>query len=1049
MKKLTQKTLFLLALLLVMCTANFNAQTITGTVITQPCNNNGQIGVTVSGLTPPITYIYSGGLSGQSFTHSNVSTTSDNLTGIGAYYSPWGNANVWSIKASDLSGSAAITLTLNPAFTIDSINVIPANCPAMSTVQAVNFIGGTSPFSCLWTNQTTSQNYSGNPATVSNGPYVLTVTDGVGCIVSTPSFSGGIYVWSNSNININMTGTSANCTNGTATATATGGTSPYTYLWNNNAASQSISGLSQGQFWCTATDAIGCQSTGYYYVQQAVTINYNQTITNATCLQNNGAITSFVNGGTAPYTYLWSNTATTANLTGLTGGQSYQVVVTDANGCTAINSVYVGVTTPIAVNYNTSPSSCTASTGAATLIATGGATPYSFLWYTFPSNTTGSTISSKPSGFYSFQVTDANGCVQTGQAYIPPVSAINAVLNSANIVCPATSGTITTSVSSPNPPYTYLWSNSATTSGISSVPLGSYNCTITNAVGCSVVKNALVAQSSPINVGLSSTPVTCMYSANGSMTASATGGTGPYTYTWSNSQTGATATSLLPGTYYVYVTDANGCHDHNHGNVGNSMSSNACYCTITGTVYNDANNNCVQNSGENGVQNIQIHCSGIGYAYTNSNGVYSFMAPSGTYTITESVQQIYPLASCQSNNQVVTVTAAANCVSTVNFANNTVPISDLRIITSNVNWPIPGNTYNQKVIVQNDGTLTESTIKIGYTHDGQLSYSSCTPWALTQQNSTTYPNWYSITSGFTTLNPGAGSTNYVSYNVPTNIPLNTAVVFNDTVAKSAPISTSWLTDNTPWNNVDNHTAYVIGSFDPNFKEVSPQGIGSQGNILVKDSILTYIVHFQNTGSYYAQNIVVVDTLDSDLSVTTLRPGYSDHTYTTSINETGVVKFTFPNIHLPWKSQYGDVLSSGMVTYSVKLKKNLALGTQIKNRAAIYFDYNDPIITNTTLNTLSAGPVSVTEIRGIDRNGALLFPNPANNYFTLAVTSAKNEDGMLSVFDISGREVSSKIVVLQTGENNLVENTSNLESGIYFVQLKSASTVVGKKLIIEK
>ena len=116
------------------------------------------------------------------------------------------------------------------------------------------------------------------------------------------------------------------------------------------------------------------------------------------------------------------------------------------------------------------------------------------------------------------------------------------------------------------------------------------------------------------------------------------------------------------GKYYLTVTDANGCKKTQQVTIGDNATSTSCYCTITGTVYADANNNCSQDGGENGIHNVQIHVSGMGYVYTNSNGVYQMQVPSGTYTVSETVQQIYPLAGCQTNHQVVNVTAASNCM---------------------------------------------------------------------------------------------------------------------------------------------------------------------------------------------------------------------------------------------------------------------------------------------------------------------------------------------------------------------------------------------------
>jgi uncharacterized repeat protein (TIGR01451 family) len=1051
MRTFTKKLLLPLACLFLSGLSSLRAQsvTITTSVVTHPCNNNGVATVTVLALTPPLSFTYSNWMANVSIVHTGITTTTDIVTGMAGYQAQWSNPNWWSVTASDGTNFAYGSFLLNPAFQ-DSIKIIPGTCPALSTLQAVGFSGGTSPYTCVWTNLTSNQVFTTNPAFVAPGNYGLMVTDGAGCQVGTAnSGSTTINVWSNPTFTVGISGSAANCTNGTATVTVgSGAVSPFSYLWSNAATSPTLNSLTAGQYTCKVTDNIGCQATGYYYLQQAVTLTVNFTTTNATCLQNNGAAMCFAGGGTAPYTFAWSNGSTNQNLSGVTGGW-YTVQLLDANGCTGMGGTSIGVSTPINVTYNVSPSSCTSSTGGATLTATGGASPYSVIWYTFPSNTTGTSISAKPSGNYSFKVTDANGCIRTGAAFIPQTGTISAVLSNYAVVCPATTGSVVANVSGSNPPYTYQWSNGATTSVITGVALGSYNCTITSAIGCKVYKSGSLSQVSPVNVGLNTNFTSCLYSTNGSIIAQATGGTSPYTYQWSNGPTTPANTGLGVGNYVVTATDANGCKATKYGYVGNSGNANNCYCTIMGTVYVDANSNCVRNAGENGVHNIQVHCSGFGYAYTDVNGVYRFQVPTGTYTISETVHQLYPLASCQANNQTVSVVAANNCTSTVNFANNVVPLHDLHVITCNWNWPIPGNQYSQKVIVQNDGTINETTGKFAYKHDGQLSYLGSSNWALAQPNNS-FPTWYRVTSGFPSLTPQTSSSSFLTYNVATNIPINTQVMFNDTITHNSPIGTTWLTDNTPWNNVNTHYASVVASYDPNFKEVIPHGVGATGDITTTDSILTYVIHFQNTGSYFAQNIVLVDTISGNLRTNTLRPGYSDHKYSATLSDGGVLKFNFDNIMLPWKSQYGDNMSSGMVTYSIKMKKNLPVGSTIRNKAAIYFDYNEPVITNNTINTIVAGTgVSIEEhvLRG--KNDALLFPNPANTWFTLLMMSDEASKGTLSVYDINGRQVSTREVELEAGENRLLEKTADLSNGIYFVQLKTDNVNIGKKLVITK
>lgn len=1053
MKKSTYHSLSVLFLCFLFLNGKLVSQTMTSTVFTQPCNNNGSIGVTVTGLTPPINYTYTNYNANISIVHTGVSTLTDVVTGLNAYSGQFFNANTWNIAAKDGSNNQAfVNVTLTPPFT-QTIQILPATCPAISTIQAVGFAGGTSPYAVVWTNTATSINYPANPAQVPSGTYSMVITDGAGCkVFSIPSGTIGLQVTALSNINFNITGSPANCTNGTASVTSiTGGTAPYTFLWNNSATSQNLSGLSQGNFYCIVTDNIGCQTTNYYYLSQAVTISYNSSVTFATCTQNNGAVLSFVSGGTAPYNFLWSNSATTQNLNNLTSG-NYSLQITDVNGCTGYGWAYVGVNTPISVTNTVTASSCTSPTGGATITASGGTAPYATIWYTFPS-TSGNSISGKAVGNYNFKVTDALGCIQTGSAFIPPTSTISAGINNNSVVCPTLLGNLTSWVSGSNPPFTYLWSNSATTNSLTNVPLGGYSCVITDAAGCSVTKYGGLSQISQVGVGVSSTPATCLFANDGSASAIAFGGTAPYTYLWSNSQTGTNATALVSANYHVVATDANGCKGGSNVFVGYNALNTGCYCTITGTVYNDLNLNCNKNALEPGLPNFNIHCSGVGYAYTDVNGVYSFKVPSGTYTLSETVPAYYPLAPCQNNAQILTITAAPGCTAVANFANTITPVHDLQITNCNNNLPVPGNTYTKRVVITNKGTLTENTAKFGYVHDGQLTYSSCSPWSLTQLNSSGFPNWYSITSGFPSLTSGASSIAYFNYNVPTNIPLSTKIVFNDTITSAAPIATNWLTDKTPWTNVSRHEAYVVGSYDPNFKEVSPQGNGPQGEITRNDSMLTYIIHFQNTGSYFAQNVVVEDTLDANLRIGSLRPGYSDHNYTVSISETGVARFTFSNIHLPWQSQYGDVLSSGMFMYTINMKKNLPIGTQIKNKAAIYFDFNEPIITNTTLNTIvEDSPHNFTGIQSINKEegtNLIMFPNPAKDEVTILFESNENSNGILNITDISGRKVFEQTIELTKGTNYLKENTSQFQNGIYLVQIVSSSESVTKKLIINK
>ncbi len=1035
------KTKILSLIALVSISLSGLSQTATGVVTQIPCNDNGIFTVSTTGIPLPITYTYY--TNGTSEIHSNVNSATDQLTNMGMN----GNGYVY---CQVTSGGISIYAqgSYSPSFNFETVSTNPI-CPAtMGTLTATQINGTPGPFTYSWTNNLTLTSYTGNNAAVPIGNYSAIITDvTTGCILHVSDTS--IAVQQSSSIIATISSTQANCTNGTATVIASGGVAPYSYLWMNGATTSTITGLSQGTYSVIVTDAQGCQSNNIaVYVQQNPNISVNTTVTNSTCVQTDGSALVFGSGGASPYTYAWSNGQTGNNATNLSGGIYYTVIATDANGCTGQSGAYVSSNTPVNVTYTTTPSQCTSATGSATLAITGGTAPYTIVWNTSVS-ASGVTLSNVAPGSYSFQVTDAVGCVRTGTAVVSPISTINANVQASTVVCPVNTGVATATVSGSNPPFTYLWNTGESTSQITGAALGFHSCVITDDLGCSVTKIASVISTSPINVSVSTTPATCIFSSDG--TATVNGGAAPYTFSYTGGITTANATGLAVGNYYLTVTDANNCTSTQYFQIGNSNTSTSCYCTISGHVYLDANTDCNYDAGENGIENIMVHCSSFGYTFTDANGYYSFQVPTGTYTITEQVNAYYPLTACQNTSTSVTVVAASGCNTVVDIANDINIINDLKIVTVNSTLPpIPGNSYQQKVIIKNQGTVTESGIQLGYEHDSQLPFASSTSPNLVQLNSTGAPYAYSIQSGFPTLTPNTTSVMLLNYNTPTDIPLGTTVNFYDTVANIAPIDVNWLLDYTPWNNVNTYQTSVIGSYDPNYKEVSPKGEGVEGYVPMTTTEFDYTIHFQNEGTYYAQNISVTDQLDEDLDWSTLTPGYSDYNYTTTVSETGLVTFTFANIHLPWKSNFGDALSSGLVNYSIKRKSTTPEGTVFTNTANIYFDYNAPITTNTTVNTLNI-TFSVDEISTTESNAITvdLYPVPAKDVLTIRLNNiSQDEVATLSIIDIMGKVVLSDRINLNEGSTAVTQNVSNLETGTYLVKIQTENgPFIIKKIVV--
>jgi len=260
--------------------------------------------------------------------------------------------------------------------------------------------------------------------------------------------------------------------------------------------------------------------------------------------------------------------------------------------------------------------------------------------------------------------------------------------------------------------------------------------------------------------------------------------------------------------------------------------------------------------------------------------------------------------------------------------------------------------------------------------------------------------------------------------------------------------TNWLNDYTPWNNVNYYNNTVVGSWDPNFKEVSPRGTGTPGYITTNDSVLNYTIHFQNTGTYAAQKVVLIDTLDSNLDITSLLPYWSNHNYVTEVNESGVVKFTFNNINLP-DSTSNPFGSIGIIMYSIHQKPNLANGTQIKNSASIYFDYNAPVKTNTTLNTIDNGS-GVKEINQTEVFDLTVYPNPASQSVSLLINSSEaSANAKVKFYNILGSEMLAQTVKLTAGKNVLTADVSSLAAGMYFVEITEGTNSIMKKLSVVK
>ena len=569
------------------------------------CNGDstGAINLTVSGGTSPYTYLW-----------SNNATTQD-LSGL--------SAGTYSVTVTDANGCTATdsyTLFQPDAIAITgTTNNVSCNGGSNGSID-VNVTGGIPSYSYSWSNSATTQDLAGLTA----GTYVLTVTDALGCI-STESFT----VTEPAGLFASTTATDVSCnagSNGTVDLTVTGGTAPYSFVWNNTATTEDLAGLNAGTYSVTVTDANGCTTTTSADVLEPAILMASATATDVSCnAGSNGTVDLTVTGGTAPYSFVWNNTATTEDLAGLNAG-TYSVTVTDANGCTTTTSADVLEPAGLFASTTATDVSCNAgSNGTVDLTVTGGTAPYSFVW-----NNTATTedLAGLNAGTYSVTVTDANGCTTTTSADVLEPAILMASATATDVSCNAGSnGTVDLTVTGGTAPYSFVWNNTATTEDLAGLNAGTYSVTVTDANGCTTTTSADVLEPAILMASATATDVSCNAGSNGTVDLTVTGGTAPYSFVWNNTATTEDLAGLNAGTYSVTVTDVNGCTTTTSADV---LEPAGLFASTTATDVS-----C--NAGSNGTVDLTVTGGTAPYSFVwNNTATTEDLAGlnAGTYSVT-------------------------------------------------------------------------------------------------------------------------------------------------------------------------------------------------------------------------------------------------------------------------------------------------------------------------------------------------------------------------------------------------------------------------------
>jgi len=609
-------------------------------------NSTGAATVSVSGGTLPYTYSW----------NSTPIQTASTATNLAA-----GTYTVIIRDANNCSTSTNVSIT-QPAAALSSTISSQTNvlCRGNATGSAaINTLGGTLPYSYSW--NTTPIQTAATAINLQAGNYVATVTDANLCQTTVPVTitqpATNLSATITSQTNVLCFGNAT----GAASVNATGGTPGYTYSWTTSPVqtTSTASGLTAGTYACTVRDLNSCSFTVQAVITQpsAVLSSSISSQTNVLCRGNaTGVATISSIGGTAPYSYSWTPTGGTASTaTNLTAG-TYTCTVRDANNCT--NAVIVSITQPATIVSSSLISQQNvlcfgASTGSATITASGGVTPYTYSWS--PSGGLAATATNLVAGTYTCTVRDANNCTAIVAVAItqPSAALSSSIATSTNVLCRNNAtGAATVNATGGSGSYSYSWNSVPvqTTPTASGLAAGNYTVTVTDNNGCVVPVTSTVSITQPAAVlsATSTSPlfngnnISCNAGTNGSINLSPTGGTALYTFAWTGPgafvSTTEDITGLIAGTYSVTITDAHACTSTH-----SKTLTQPAVLDLTSSV-----TNATCPAFTNGAINITV--TGGTTPYT-----FSWSGPSAFSATTEDISGL------ASGNYTVTITDANGC----------------------------------------------------------------------------------------------------------------------------------------------------------------------------------------------------------------------------------------------------------------------------------------------------------------------------------------------------------------------------------------------------
>lgn len=809
----------------------------------------------------------------------------------------------------------------------------------------------------------------------------------------------------------------------------------------------------------TITTSTGCSSTWC----DSINVGCNMVATIAQTGQN--LLSAAVTGGTAPYTYQWVGngmTLSTQPVLSVVNTGTYCVYVTDAAGCVT-NACYF---------YTGGAGSCQA--GFTFNVLPGTPPVVQFTDASFVTSGQiiswawnlgdGSTVTtpnvthtySQP-GIYMvcLSIQTSAGCIDS---YCDTVNVTGCgmtldILDTMGVLLPSITGGVA--------PYTYAWSNGSTNSQITPVSAGNYCLTITDANGCTATDcyfynpPATATICGQIFIDNNANGV---YDAGDVVVSSGSvwGWGSGFQFSAQIDSLGMYSTNVPPGVYTIYycsnafnvtytvpLNDTAGCAFYNNVTVvtGTNCGFNFGYqtnsVTIEGCVFFDANNNGIKDVGESGVayQSVQV---GSTWAYTDGNGNYTAFALPGSVTISYSVQSPYTGATLTTPGSIsITGTTNGSTYSNNNFGIYLPPGSNNLSVTLTPHTTVtPGFPAWYDIHVCNVGSSTTGGVLNMY-FDAGLTLNYASPAQSSQSGN-------QLAWNVPVLAPGACANYWVSFNASTSYQIG------DNTYEVASVYPTGGNDVDMSDNIDTIHQVVTGSWDPNNKIPVVTNNNNPNQQVISsanpDQSITYTINFQNTGTAPAVNVVVMDQLSTDIVPSSFQMLNASHNAMVTRNGSNL-QFSFSSIMLPDMIS-NEPASHGWVTFKVDAQNGLAMGHIISDDAAIYFDFNSPVITNDAAVTM-VGPTAVNNL-GNNNISLHVYPNPASTEAVVAYQLQNAGDVQVKLTDVQGKVVSSSTMFnQQSGKHQLKINAYDIANGVYMLQLITADQTKTLKLNINK